>query len=60
MKQAIRRIHDVDMVKVGAALKRAAARAAGGRADQYPARNLQGWTRDPDEGGARESQISTR
>ena len=27
MKQVIRRVHDVDMVKVGAALKRAAARA---------------------------------
>ncbi len=27
MKQAIRRVHDVDMVKVGAALKRASARA---------------------------------
>ena len=27
MKQAIRRVHDADMVKVGAALKRAAARA---------------------------------
>ena len=53
MKQAIRRVHDVDMAKVGAALKR----AAGGRADQYAARNLQGWTRDPDEGSSRESQI---
>ena len=27
MKQATRRVHDVDMAKVGAALKRAAARA---------------------------------